>query len=415
MRQKLLLFPLVAALFACHKNKDVQQPPIANNKALAWIKTYGGSNYDFANSVLQLSNGSYVIAGATRSTDGDIAGTRVGYDAWLAKVDNTGNKIWSMTYGTSNDEYANAVVPTPEGGLLMVGYTFVNNQNFAWAIKTDGNGTLLWQKDLTQSNDAKPFSILATADGAYLIAGYTTAATKDGWVVKIDGSGNQLWAKTYGGSNEDYFTSIVKASDGGYALTGYSSSGDGDIQRGKGSYDGWALKIDDSGNKVWSMNYGGSDEDYLKSIVKTSDGGYLAAGYTRSGNGDIPLNKGGYDEWMIKLDASGNKQWVKTYGGINEEYVTTVVNTEDGGFLTIGYSNSTTGDVTRPNNNFSAWLLKLDNSGNKVTASTYGHTAGNDNFTNSIITTQDGGYMIAGYSFEDNRGYDAWLVKIDKL
>jgi hypothetical protein len=412
MRQVLLPAVLLVLLVSCKKTKDPD--PIPNNKALKWAKTLGGSEYDMANSVIQLQAGDYVMAGTTRSTDGDITGNRVGYDAWLAKTDVNGNKTWSMTFGESNDDYANGVASTPDGGFLIAGYTFVNYQNYAWIIKTDANGNQQWQKSLNQSTDSKATYILPNGDGSYIIVGYiTTNAAQDGWVTKVDATGNIAWSKTYGGSGEDQFTSAIKTNDG-YILTGYSKSSDGSMARNRGNFDGWIMKIDQSGNKVWTTNFGGSSEDYLKSIASAGDGGFIVAGYTKSTDGDIPLNRGGYDEWLIKIDASGSKQWIKTFGGLNEEYITNIVSTGDGSFLTVGYTNSTTWDVLRVNNDFGGWMIKIDGNGNKTASSTYG-TDRFDDFTNSLIPTQDGGYLMGGYSYANGKGYDGWLVKIDKL
>jgi len=415
MRTTLLCcFTLI--LFSCKKNKEPQQDPIPNNTALKWTKNFGGSDYDFATSIVQITSGDYVFTGNTRSADGDVPGVRQGFDAWLSKMDVNGNKVWSQTYGDHDDDYGTSVVATPDGGFMIVGYTFVNFQNYAWAIKTDANGNKVWQKDMGTSTDAKPLSMVATNDGGYLFVGYTsTGSNRDGWVKKIDVNGNQLWSKTFGGSSEDQIVSVFKNSDGSFTLSGFSSSRDGDLPENKGSFDGWILKIDASGNKLWSKSYGGSDEDNLNGIIQMADGSYILAGNTKSNNGDISLNKGALDEWIIKVDATGNKVWVKTYGGANDEYITSIVNTGNGGFITMGYSNSTTGDVTRPNNNFSGWLLKLDESGSKVAASTYGHTSLLDDKSNTLIKTQDGGYMIGGYTWVNGSGYNAWLVKIDNL
>lgn len=420
MRPALSLLLFAAILTSCHKNtadQIAQQPPIPNNKNLVWTKTFGGTNYDFANAVIQLTNGDYIMAGTTRSVDGDIpTATGGGYDAFLSKVSSTGVKSWIKLFGANDDDYATGLAASPDGGFLITGYTFLNNLNTAWAVKTDAEGNKQWQKTLSTSSDAKPITVIATNDGAYLLLGYTsTGGNRDAWLSKIDASGTTVWSKTFGGSGEDWFTGVAKAADGGYVLSGYTSSSNGDIDHAKGNFDGWIMKIDGNGNKGWSQTFGGSNEDYLKSIIQTNDGGYVAVGYTKSTDGDITLNKGGYDEWLVKLDAEGSKQWIKTYGGANEEYMTSILPTRDGNFLTMGYSNSTTGDVVRPNNNFSAWLLKFDNSGNKVAASTYGYAATYDNFTNNLIATQDGGFMLAGYSYVETRGYDAWLVKIDAI
>jgi hypothetical protein len=399
-------------IISCKKTNN--PPPIENNKALKWAKTFGGSEYDMVNSVIQISAGDYVFAGVTRSTDGDVPGSRIGYDAWLAKTDVNGNKTWSVTYGANDDDYATSVAATPDGGFLVTGYTFINYQNYSWIIKTDANGNKQWQKNLNQSTDSRPVSIISNGDATFTVIGYTTnGAAQDGMVMKIDANGNIIWNKTYGGSGEDYFTSGIKTSDG-FILAGYTKSSDGAMARNKGSYDGWIMKIDQSGNKVWSTNYGGSGEDYLKSIASAGEGAYVVAGYTKSNDGDIPLNRGGYDEWVIKIDGAGNKQWIKTFGGLNEEYITNIVSTTDGNFITVGYTNSTTWDVYRANNDFGGWLIKIDANGNKKASSTYG-TDRYDDITDALIPTQDGGYMMAGYTYSDGRGYDGWLVKIDNL
>jgi hypothetical protein len=412
MARILLSIALLVLIISCKKTNN--PPPIENNKALKWAKTFGGSEYDMVNSVIQISAGDYVFAGSTRSTDGDVPGNRIGYDAWLTKTDVNGNKIWSVTFGGNNDDYANGVAATPDGGFLVTGYTYNTSQNSSWIAKTDANGNQQWQKTLNQGVDSKALSILSNGDATFLVIGYTTTGSaQDGMVTKIDANGNIVWNKTYGGSSEDYFTSAIKTGDG-FILTGYSKSSDGSMLRNKGNYDGWIMKIDQSGNKVWSATYGGSNEDYLKSIASAGENSYVVAGYSKSSDGDISLNKGGYDEWVMKIDGAGNKQWVKTFGGMNEEYITNIVGTTDGGFITIGYTNSTTGDVYRANNDFGGWMIKIDANGNKTAASTYGNDKVDD-FTNSLIPTQDGGYMMGGYTFINGKGFDGWLVKIDNL
>lgn len=414
MRQFLLTTALVVILFSCKKGKENSQEPIPNNKAVSWIKTYGGSEYDFANAIVQLPDGGYVVAGTSRSSDGDIPGGRWGYDSWVTKVDASGTKLWSKAFGANNDDYSTAIVATPDGGFIVVGFTFVNYQNSAWARKIDGSGNQVWEKTLNQSTDSKAMSILSDGDGSYIISGYTTAgASKDGMITRIDGNGTILWAKTYGGSDEDQFTSAIRVTDG-VVLTGYTKSGNGEMQRNRGNFDGWVMKVDFGGNKKWSANFGGNNEDYLQSIAPTTDGGFIVAGYSKSTDGDIPVNKGGYDEWLIKIDANGAKQWAKTYGGVNEEYITNIVPSSDGGFVTAGYTNSTTGDVYRVNNDFGGWIIKIDANGNKTAASTYG-TDRTDDFTDTLIPTSDGGYMMGGHTWVTGKGFDGWLVKIDRL
>jgi len=414
-----LLTPLclLAVLASCKRDKDEDSTPIANNKAVTWIKTFGGSNYDFGKSVIQLSNGDYVMAGTTRSTDGDVSGSRVGYDPWLARVDSSGNKVWSTAFGTNADEHTSSLAATGDGGFLIgghVGFNFDTTSNQAWLIKTNSSGVQTWRKDYTTVNDSKITDVLMASDGSYLAAGYTTTSSgRDGWIMKLDASGNTVWSKTYGGAAEDVISSLIAGADGGYVAAGYSASNDGNVSGNHGSIDAWIFKIDESGNIGWSKTFGGSGKDYLKSIVKTAEGGYAAVGNTNSTNGDISLNRGNFDELVVRIDAGGNKQWVKTFGGSNDEYVTAVVAAPGGGFLSIGYTNSTNFDVNRGSGDFGGWLIKMDNSGNKTASSTYGDSY--DELVDDVITTKDGGYIIAGQTYNPSRTYDGWLVKIGPL
>jgi hypothetical protein len=212
------------------------------------------------------------------------------------------------------------------------------------------------------------------------------------------------------GSLDDYATAIIKAHDGGYVVSGYTKSADGDITRENGGVDAWLIKIDDNGNRVWSKNYGGSSDDYAKTIIRTNDNSYMIAGYSNSRDGDVVGNKGGYDEWVVKIDLAGNKQWAKTFGGATDDFGNGLVTTADGGYMLAGYTNSTNGDVTRPGGDFGGFLVKFDGNGNKTAVSTYGDSF--DNFTSALINTLDSGYLLSGYSSLSNTTSDAWLVKV---
>ncbi len=135
------------------------------------------------------------------------------------------------------------------------------------------------------------------------MAGYTEsfgAGDSDAWVIKLDANGNVQWQKTYGGKGDDYAYSIQQTSDGGYIVAGKT------LSFGTGDSDAWVIKLDAKGNVQWQKTYGGEYDDFVHSIQQTSDGGYIVAGYTLSFGA-------GNDAWVIKLDAKGNVQWHKTY------------------------------------------------------------------------------------------------------
>jgi hypothetical protein len=125
----------------------------------------------------------------------------------------------------------------------------------------------------------------------------------DFWLVKTDSSGNKQWDKTFGGTDWDEAHSVQQTSDGGYILAGETNS------YGAGSCDFWLVKTDSNGNKQWDKTFGGIDHDKAVSVQQTSDGGYILAGETYS------YGAGSRDFWLVKTDSNGNKQWDKTFGG----------------------------------------------------------------------------------------------------
>jgi hypothetical protein len=410
----LVLASTLILLVSCKKNSS-EEKPIANNQALTWIKSFGGTNWDMFNTVVQIPSGEYVIAGSSRSVDGDLTGARVSYDPWITKVDNNGAKVWSVAFGDNSDEYVTSMTTTPDGGFIVVyysGYPLLpvgGTPNYAWAVKVNASGVKQWEKKITSSNDAQPFSVTTTSDGNFIVAGFANNGTRQGWVTKIDAAGATIWEKFYGGTAEDIFNSVSKTNDGGYIVAGYSKSSGSDVESNKGGYDGWLMKLDASGNKVWSKSYGGSNDDNFTSVITTNDG-YAVLGSSKSSNGDLSSNRGGYDAWLVKVDANGAKQWVKSYGGNSDEMMTSLLPVTAGGYVIGGYTNSVNGDVTRNAGDYGGWLLKVDGAGTKNATSTYGGTG--DEVLYALTSTSDGGYLIAGTTYSTANNYDGWLVKV---
>jgi hypothetical protein len=166
----------------------------------------------------------------------------------------------------------------------------------------------------------------------------------------ISSDGNLRWNKTFGGSNDDYLRSLIQTDDGGYVITGETSS------YSTGKADIWIIKIDSKGNKLWDKTFGGIDDDSAYLLIQTDDGGYAAAGYTFS------FGAGKADFWLIKLDSRGNKLWDRTFGGINDDSLRSLVQTDDGGYVLAGITFSFgagEGDF---------WIIKLDEKGNLESA-----------------------------------------------
>jgi len=142
------------------------------------------------------------------------------------------------------------------------------------------------------------------------------------------------WVKTFGGSNIDQAVAIVKSDDNAYVVVGTTNSIDGDItDKTTTDSDYWILKISEIGELIWNRTFGGSNDDVATNISKTSDGGYIVSGYSRSNDGDVSGNAGFHDYWILKLDANGNKVWDKTFGFSGSDQAFDVFQTKDGGYF----------------------------------------------------------------------------------
>ncbi|MCP5455916.1 MAG: hypothetical protein H7A30_06615, partial [Thermotogae bacterium] len=119
-------------------------------------------------------------------------------------------------------------------------------------------------------------------------------------------------SKTLGNVTQDFFYSINSTSDGNYIVAGSISLSNENILKTYNENEGWIVKIDRDGNKIWSESFGGENDDRFKSIIETNDGNYIAAGNTDSTNGDISHNNGGKDGWIVKIDQKGEKIWSKS-------------------------------------------------------------------------------------------------------
>ncbi|MBI2967228.1 MAG: T9SS type A sorting domain-containing protein [Bacteroidetes bacterium] len=167
------------------------------------------------------------------------------------------------------------------------------------------------------------------------------------------------WQKSLGGSNNDMAYSIQQTNDGGYIIGGVSNSSNGDVTGNRGNNDYWVVKLDSSGNISWQKSFGGSNNDMAYSIQQTNDGGYVVAGRSDSDNGDVTGNHGLSDYWVVKLDNSGNISWQKSFGGTNFDEAYSIQNTSEGGYVVAGSSKSPNGDVTGNHGMEDYWIVKL--------------------------------------------------------
>lgn len=406
----------------------VAQPPIQ------WQKCLGGSNDDNSRCIRQTKDGGFISAGSTISNNGDVTHNNGFVDYWVVKQHADGSIQWQKSLGGSSSDVAYSVEQTKDGGYIVTGYAesndglVINNHGYTdfWVTRLDENGNLIWQKALGGSYHDNGHSILQTSDGGFIVAGGVSSAdgdvvgkhdSFDGWVVRLDAKGAVLWSKCYGGNGIDDIDAISQAPDGGYIMTGYSLSTDGDFSFNHGGGDLWVIKTDGAGNIQWQKTLGGSEIDAGKKVVSTSDGGYIVTGLTKSSNGDVSNFHGDFDIWVVKLNAVGNLQWQRCYGGSSLDAGVSIISTTDNGYIIGGQSASTNGDVTGNHGNLDYLLVKINSVGAVLWQKCYGGS-GSD-MMSDLVPTSDGWFAASGSTTSQGGdvsgihglSYDFWIVK----
>ncbi|WP_242117338.1 hypothetical protein [Aestuariivivens sediminicola] len=411
---------------------------------ITFIKTLGGSNNDSGRSIIKTFDGGYAIAGHTQSSDGDIANkSNSSFDYWIMKFDATDALQWQKTYGGSDQDRANDIIQTEDGGFAVLGFSNSANgdvtenegQTDYWLLKLDGSGNLSWQRSFGYSGVDNGISMIQTRDGGYLLAGILDVSASGGlgnsrsalskkhaggdyWVIKLDPMGTMQWSKYYGGTFTDTPNGLFQTADNDYIIVGFSDSNDVDISNNQGSYDFWIIKISETGDLIWEHSFGGSEIDEAWGIIASGDGNYLIVGNTRSNDKNVTQNKGAADLWLIKINDDGNLLWKKCLGGSNFDQGQSISQSQDNTFIISGNSRSSDGHVSENKGQNDAWIMKIDTNGNLLWEKTIGGSGIDLAF--DAITLSDNSVVAVGESnsadqdIEMNKGFtDLLLIKIN--
>lgn len=435
---------IIFVIFATLKSL-AQLPP-----AIDWQNTIGGSANDFLRSGLQTEDNGLLLGGYSVSpTSGDksegvIGGGIFDYDYWVVKTDSAGNIEWENTIG-GNDNDRLYKITSDSNGYILAGYSesiVSGDKTIArygvsdyWILKLNLDGDILWQKVFGGSSTDIAYSIECTSDGGYIVGGSSASGISgnksqnsygsyDWWVLKLDSLGNLQWQKAIGGSSSDELRDIHQTADGGYIVAGFSSSG---ISGNKsetvfGMSDYWIVKLDNLGNIVWQNTIGGSGYDQAMTVIQNSDGDFIVGGYSSSGiSGEkTAVSKGNYDWWILKLDEIGSIIWQKTIGGSNIDYLYSIVQAQDTGYLLAGQSYSgLSGDKTLASfGNYDYWIVYVDTAFAIKWQNCFG--GGDLDESHFVFEKPDGKIVVGGSSesgisgnkTEDNSSSDYWVLQL---
>jgi hypothetical protein len=322
---------------------------IDRDGAVLWAREFGGDEEDAARNVAAAPDG-FIVAGTTASAGaGDM-------DVFVVRFDNDGNIIWQRAYGGSMMDLVFDVDAMPDGGCMVAGHTqsFGAEGYDAWIMKLENTGNVAWQYRYSGDISERVFSISCARGDACMAAGSMEVSGRDDDILlfKLDPGGGILWKGLLGGAGEDMALSIGSTAGGGFVVAGHTAS------LGQGAWDLWMAGFDGVPAQVWQGTFGGASGDGAISIQETGDGGSIVCGKTLS------FGQGGSDLLVLKLIEDGPVEWVRSYGGTQDEcggpdnhLAYSCIETGDHGYALVGTTRSFGAGAE------DIWILKLDPEG----------------------------------------------------
>ncbi|PSG90142.1 hypothetical protein [Aurantibacter aestuarii] len=351
---------------------------------------------------------------------------------------------YAKNFGGSKNELASAVVKLQDGGYAVFGETQSIDIDITdksdtsydyWLLRFNAADELLWSKTYGGSLDEKGADLIATQDGGFVLTGYASSSdgdvsqnfgNQDFWITKLDSSGNITWEKSFGFNGSDRAYAIIQTQDSGYLISGVldvtASAGQGNTLQANNQLhaggDYWAVKLDATGNQEWTKYFGGNLSDDPFGVAETSSGNFILVGASDSADVDISNNKGSYDYWVVSISDTGALLWEKNFGGTQIDEAHGIIKTSDNNFIIVGNTRSDDTDVSVNYGDSDLWLIKIDENGNLIWEKTIGGASFD---TASSITKSANGYLISGSSRSENAFIstnngqnDALVVQIDE-
>lgn len=434
--KKFLVVLSFISIFSCSNEDNEDQNNFEGE--VQWVKTFGGSDEEIVRGVCATSDGGVVVIGNTKSVGGDISDKRYAMeDIWLSKYDESGNLVWSKTYGGNLDDLGYSVIENSDLTLTVAGYSKSSDGDVPsnlgmhdyFIFKTDSNGNLIWRKSYGFMSHDHAHKIISTSDNGYFVTGYADYAgfgrpstivmhgVGEYYGIKLNALGEKEWDVYFGGTQNDRVYDVVETNDEGLIMVGYSESSDFDVTDNHGSYDYWVIKLNASGDLVWKKSYGGTGLDQAYGIAKSINNTYLIAGTSNSTDGDVSSSKGSNDVWVISIDDNGNKLWDKSFGGTGFDFANSLNSMSNGNFIISGHTRSVNLDINENNGENDFWALTISPSGLLLWQQTFGGS-GYD-FAYDAIETLDKGIVIVGetesndFDIPENKGIkDLLIVKV---
>lgn len=329
-----------------------------------WSKGFGGEKSDKAMAVIETIDNNILVVGSIKKRR---------EFAWALMINEYGNPIWGKTYEENWSSGFNSVIKMRDSSFIVCGYYSKSRREKnkqGMIMKLDKRGNPVWRKKYGEEEDDELFDILIYDDG-FIAVGYSISNVekeKAFWILKTDFDGNFINEKKIDDSEASEALAVIKTTDRNFAFAGFSSHG--------GSKMGRVIKFDEDLNTIWNYSSEYSLHCEFRDLTETKDEQIIAAG-TKKMN-----NTSDFDALLIKIDKTGQEIWTKTYGFERWEEATNIIHSYDGNMLFSGfvmYDNRNLADF---------WLRKADTDGHILWEHTYkmhsldypyGLTEANDN------------------------------------
>lgn len=360
---------------------------IVQANGLTWNTFLGGTGSDSSQAIATDSNGNIILTGSSNSSWGSPKRAYSGgsVDAFVAKLDSSGNLLWNTFLGTGSD-HGQGVTTDSSGNIIVTGYSEAtwgspkraySASSDVFVAKLDSNGNLLWNTFLGGTDIDDGHGVATDSNGNIIIIGesHTTwgiplraySGSWDAFVAKLDNNGNFLWHLFLGSSARDYGYSITTDSTNNIIAVGYSLGTWGSPKRAYDAIDDtFVVKLNTNGSLIWNTFLGGPGIDQGYGVVTDSSDNIIAAGYSSSSWGSPKhIYNGSYDAFVAKLDFNGNLFWNTFLGSSGNDYSYGVAADNSGNIDITGSSSATWGNPDRAfSGSIDAYTAKLDASGN---------------------------------------------------
>ena len=349
---------------------------MGTNGNVLWSTNIGGSDSDLGKSILVHEENTF-IAGLTYSTDQDIPNTKGGGDIIFGNLDNQQQFDARSVLGGNKLDNIVGLKMMLDGSIIVVAnsnstdvnQTGVGGATDIYVCRMLANGVVLWETKFGSSRVDKATDIVINGQDEIIIVGSTYSedflefkkGIKDGFVLCINNTGEQIWGRRFGNGNYTGFTACDIDAQNNILISGTQGQINNNNSGILGIYneDIVVFKLNEQGEQIWQRQHGGMENDFSTDIISTLDGGTLIVGNTLSYDDLNNVNYGGHDAFALKLDPAGQKEWSKTYGGSEDDLISTVRQDRTGQYWLVGKTGSSDIHLAENNGGFDAWVLKL--------------------------------------------------------